>query len=60
MRAIRAILAVFCFGIGVALAIGAAGSFTSPYSSQEAWTPGMFSAMFFLGIFLLLRRKPSG
>jgi uncharacterized membrane protein YdcZ (DUF606 family) len=59
----RTLAAVLCFGIGVALAIGAANQFMSevnnPYATSLAWFPGMLAAMFLLGSFLLLRRKPS-
>jgi hypothetical protein len=57
MGALKIVLALICFGLGVALSIGTISTLQSTYESQYAWVPGMFAAMFLLGTFLLLRRK---
>lgn len=50
-------LALLCFGIGVAFAVNALAEFKKEYWSNPEM-PAMFAAMFLLGAFLLLRRKP--
>jgi len=55
MKVVKYVLAIICFGIGVAFAIGAIQTMQNPYSG-DAWIPGMFAGMFLLGTFLLLRR----
>lgn len=62
MRVLRAIFGVLCFGVGVACVMGALNSLVHPdyfASSMDVAFPSMFGAMFLLGSYLLLRRRPS-
>jgi hypothetical protein len=63
MRSVKIFFGVLCFGIGVAFAVGAANAIVHPagYSDDvfDAAFPAMFGAMFLLGSYLLLRRKPA-
>jgi hypothetical protein len=57
MKAFKIIAAILCFGLGAAFAIGAISALRDPTSeSVYAYLPGMFSAMFLLGTYLLLRQ----
>lgn len=53
---LKTFLAIICFGIGVALAVNTVAEFKKEYWSHPE-LPAMFSAMFLLGAFLLLRRR---
>jgi hypothetical protein len=61
MRALKIIFGLFCFGIGVGFAVGAADDLLhpNPYSTSNAPWLGMFAAVLLLGSFLLLRRSHS-
>lgn len=57
MKVLKIIFGILCFGLGVAFAIGAISALRDPYSAAvDAYMPGMFSGMFLLGTYLLLRR----
>ena len=55
MRDICAISAIPCFGIGMAFAIAAATFFTNLDAREAA----VFAAIFWLGAFLLVQRRPT-
>ena len=58
MRVVKKVLAVLCFVIGAAFALGAAETLIySTYDNSGAWLPGLFAVMFLLGGFLLLRKR---
>jgi hypothetical protein len=60
VRVIKVSLAVLCFGIGAAFAMGAVNALVHPDFNANPFDvafPGMFAAMFLLGTYLLLRRK---
>jgi hypothetical protein len=62
MRAVKIICGVICFGLGVALAVGALNELVHPayfHSGYDVAFPAMFGSMFLLGSYLLLRRRPS-
>lgn len=53
---LKTLFAIICFGIGIALAVNAVAEFRKEYWSHPEM-PAMFSAMFLLGAFLLLRQR---
>jgi general stress protein CsbA len=60
MRALKAIFAVLCFGVGVAVIAGAIYGLVRPSyyrDSTEVWMAVMIGVLFLLGGFLLLRRQ---